>query len=95
MVVKPHTDISKKTTEDITLVINWTKKTYQLEDWIELNDLRNIPITIDTDILFSGSSKLNNTFQFNKVSGHLKMTSYGQTLDKLFEGECKVVTPKI
>ena len=94
MVKKEHTEIPKKTSEDISLVINWTKKTYQLEDWIELNDYRNIPVTIDSDILFGGKNS-NNTFQFNKVTGNLKMTSISLTIDKSYEGKCLVVTPKI
>jgi hypothetical protein len=87
-------EIPKKSPQEISLVINWTKKTYQLEDWIELNDYRNIPVTIDSDILFGGKNS-NNTFQFNKATGNLKMTSFSITIDKSYEGKCLVVTPKI
>ena len=81
---------------DFSLVLNWTKKTYLVQDWVKIQDFNNINNgqVKTTDIQVSSvDNSSGRGFEFDIASGELNILLNQQS--KGFHGFCKVVQPKI
>ena len=81
---------------DFSMVVNWTNKTYLIQDWVKIQDFNNINDgkVKTTDIQVSSvDGKSNRGFEFDLVSGELNILLNNQS--KGFHGVCNVVKPKI
>ena len=81
---------------DFSLVLNWTKKTYLVQDWVKIQDFNNINNgqVKTTDIQVSSiDNSSGRGFEFDIASGELNILLNHQS--KGFHGFCKVVQPKI